>query len=242
MKRKNLFQNVSLVLSTAAAAYLALLLFPQPLFAYKLSAGPFTLYCDDPIPPEAESVLQDVQRRLEKCPLYEGRPHQNIFVCNRSWRYQLLTGRSPGGGLAHGFDPWNVFLRRSDIAKNVLFRRNGLPSGPDRPLSYFIAHEIGHNLTTRFLGLYAARRLPAWKGEGYADYVGKGGEFDFDRNLDLFKKNDPALDPTVSGLYLRYHLLVAELLDRRKRTVGQMLRENDDRRELEAELLARPRP
>jgi hypothetical protein len=222
-----------------ATGYLFLLCFPQPLFAYKFSTESITLYCDDSIPAGVERVLQDVQSRLEKCPLYMGHPHQNVFVCNHSWRYKLFTNRNSGaGGLAYGFAPWNIFLRKSDIARNDLFTRQEDSSGPDRPLSYFIAHEITHNLTVRFIGPLAYERLPAWKKEGYADYVGKGGQFDFKKIQSLFKKNDPSLDPKVSGLYLRYHLLVAELLDRRKVTVGEMLKDDYDRGKLEADLRA----
>lgn len=220
--------------------YLVLLCFPQPLFAYKFTSGNLTLYCDDPIPLEGAEVLADVQGRLGRSPLYEGRPHQKVFVCNRSWRYKLLTSRSAGGGgLAYAFYPHNVFLRKSDIARNVLFRGDGsTPSGPDRPLSYFIAHEITHNLTSRSLGFWAYSRLPSWKREGYADYVGKGGDFDLEKNLQLLRLGDPALDPKVSGLYLRYHLLTAYLLDRRELTVEEMLRGSFDRKTLEGELLA----
>src|ERR1035441_855682 len=129
------------------AGYL-LLCFPQPLFAYKLSAQDITLYCDEPIPAGLVDVPQDVQRRLEGSPLYAGHPHQNAFVCNHGWRFKLLANQSAGaGGLAYGSAPWNVFLRKSDIAQNVLFRGDGKSSGSDRPLSYFLAHEVTHNLT-----------------------------------------------------------------------------------------------
>ncbi len=222
--------------------YFGLICFPQPLFAYKLIEGNITLYCDEAIPPEATGVLVDVRKRLGKSPLYAGQPSQKAFLCNRGWRYKLLTNRYSGaGGLAYGFFPHNVFLRKSDISRNVLFRRDGsTPSGIDRPLSYFIAHEITHNLTAQFLGTWAYFHLPSWKREGYADYVGKGGDFDFPKNLALFKKGDPSLDPKASGLYLRYHLLVAYLLDRRKLTVEEMLRGHLDKKTLEGELLANP--
>jgi hypothetical protein len=232
----------TLLVGGLVAAYLLLLAFPEPLFAYKFASGNLTLYCDDPIPPEGASVLADVQRRLERCPLYAGRPHEYIFVCRHTWRFDLLANRNSGaGGLAYGFAPWNVFLRRADIARNILFRRDGrTPSGPDRPLSYFIAHEITHNLTQRFLGPWAYWHLPVWKREGYADYVGKGGDFDFKKNLALFRAGDPSLDPRGSGLYLRYQLLVAELLDRRKMTVSAMLRTRVDRKRLEEDLRGAP--
>ncbi len=223
-----------------AAGYFLLLCFPQPLFAYSYSYENLTLYCDEPIPVKADRVLQDAQRRLDLCPLYAGHPRENIFLCDHFWRYELLTNlHSNAGGNAYGFAPENAFLRKADIALNVLFRKDGrTPSGPDRPLSYFMAHEITHGLTARFLGFWAASHLPVWKSEGYADYVGKGGDFDFNRNLDLLKKGDSALNPKASGLYLRYHLLVAELLDRRKLTVEEMLKGDFDREKLEADLRA----
>jgi len=227
-------------LAGLAAGYLLLICFPQPLFAYSHSRENLTLYCDDPIPPQADQVLSDVQRRLDRCPFYAGHPRQNIFLCDHSWRYELLTNlHSNAGGNAYFFAPQNAFLRKADITQNVLFRKDGqTPSGPDRPLSYFIAHEVTHGLTARFLGPLAAWRLPAWKAEGYADYVGKGGDFDFRKNLELFKKGDPSLDPHASGLYLRYHLLVAELLDRRGMTPAELLTRVIDREELERELHA----
>lgn len=229
-----------LALGGLAAGYLLLLCFPQPLFANKASSANLTLYCDEPIPGEVQGVLEDAQRRLDRCPLYAGHLPQNIFLCNRDWRFKLLANKNSGaGGLVYFFASGNIFLRKSDITHNVLFRRDGrTPSGKDRPLSYFIAHEITHNLTTRFLGPWAQCRLPVWKREGYADYVGKGGDFDFQKNLELFRKGDKALDPHASGLYLRYHLMVAELLDRRKMTAGEMLRNDVDSKILEAELLA----
>ena len=225
-----------------AVGYFILLCFPQLLFAYKVSTESITLYCDEPIPPSAALVLRDVENRLDKSPLYSSRLHQNAFVCNQYWRYKLLANRTArSGGVANFLCPWNVYLRKSDIAGNVLFRGDGItPSGPDRPLAYFIAHEITHNLTSRFTGPLSFWRMPAWKQEGYADYVGKGGDFDFEKNLKLFKANDPALNPSASGLYLRYQLMVAFLLERKKLPVEEMLAENFDRDKLEEEIRSLP--
>jgi hypothetical protein len=236
-KRLKIVGGVTLLL---ALSYLLLLCFPHPLFVYKYSTEGLNLYCDDPIPPEAGRVLSDVHGRLKKSPLDEGRPTQNIFICNHRWRYLLLTNiNAGGGGVAYGFFPSNVYLRKSDIARNILFRPSGEPAGPDRPLSYFIAHEITHNLTSRFLGPLVYWRLPAWKREGYADYVGKGGNFDFKKNLELFREKDPTLNPQASGLYLRYHLLVAELLDRKGISVQALLQKDFDPIQLEKELQTR---
>lgn len=225
-----------------AASYILLICFPQPLFAYSHTWNNLTLYCDDPIPPQADQVLADVQRRLDRCPLYADHPQEDIFLCNHFWLYRLLTGTHSGaGGNAYSFAPQNAFLRKADIARNVLFRKDGqTPSGRDRPLSYFAAHEITHGLVARFLGPIAQWRLPVWMNEGYADYVGKGGDFDFRKNLELFRKGDPSLDPRASGLYLRYQLLVAYLLEKENLTVPQVLKGSFNPDALEKELRSLP--
>jgi len=48
---------------------------------------------------------------------------------------------------------------------------NGAPLGGVRTLSGTIAHEMTHRLVADHIGEWAALRLPAWKREGYPDYV-----------------------------------------------------------------------
>jgi hypothetical protein len=107
-----------------------------------------------------------------------------------------------------------------------------------RTLSYFIAHEIMHTLVARELGILKHWRLPAWKNEGYADLVAKGGDFDYERAREQLRRHDRELDPKHSGLYLRYHLLVAYLLDHKGITVHELLNRDFDPAQLEAEILA----
>ena len=90
----------------------------------------------------------------------------------------------------------------------------------ERTLSYYIGHEITHVLLARELGALKQWQLPAWKNEGYADLVAKGGEFDYERAREQLRRGDRELDPKRSGLYLRYHLLVAYLLERKGLSVG----------------------
>ena len=50
--------------------------------------------------------------------------------------------------------------------------------------------------------------------EGYADYIANGTDFDCERAVDQLRSGAREMDPKSSGLYLRYHLLVAHLLTR----------------------------
>src|SRR4029077_19837600 len=92
----------------------------------------------------------------------------------------------------------HVFLRESDMAHDRLISPRGTPVAADRPLSYFIAHEIVHDLEARALPPLAFFRLPRWVSDGYADYVAR--DIDLDRALAGFKAGTPELDPARSGL------------------------------------------
>jgi hypothetical protein len=82
-------------------------------------------------------------------------------------------------------------------------------------------------------------QLEKWQQEGYADYVGKGGIFDFAAVQRDFRAGVPALDPRRSGLYLRYHLLVAELIDHKGMTPEALLSHAIEAAPLEQELARR---
>ena len=73
------------------------------------------------------------------------------------------------------------------------------PSGNEVPgertLSYFIAHEVTHTLIADRLGAIAYWRLPVWKDEGYADYVGNGPAFDYAEAVRRLRDGDPQMDP-----------------------------------------------
>jgi len=67
--------------------------------------------------------------------------------------------------------------------------------------------------------------MPQWIREGYADYVGKGSDFNYAEACAAFLSGAPEMDFERSGLYRRFHLLVAYLLDRKHWTVDRLLRE-----------------
>ncbi|WP_336946064.1 hypothetical protein [Asaia sp. HN010] len=65
----------------------------------------------------------------------------------------------------------------------------------------------------RRFGRFFAVTYPTWLNEGYADLVGKGGDFDLRDNLTRFQAHDPLMDVARSRLYRRYHLEVAWMLE-----------------------------
>jgi hypothetical protein len=206
------------------AVYLLILALPYPLFAYHASYGNITIYSDQPIPPQVTPILEDVESRLAKSPLNDPALQHRIFLCSTAARFSFFANYNYRvGGVNYALLNRNIFLRPANIADNRLIGYSGREVPGERTLAYFLAHEIGHSLEVNYLGRIGYATFPTWKREGYADVVGKAGDFDFDKQLAAFRCNAPELDPRRSGLYLRYHLMCAYLLDRRHLTPQALL-------------------
>ena len=222
--------------------YLVLLRHPGLFFPHAFTRGGIRLYSDEPIPPEpAAHILEEVERRLARSPLAAPPRIKDlrIYICNRRWRFVLFANiRYNAGGLAYPPLSDNIFLRTVHFPANRLVSPSGVEVAGARTLGYYIAHEITHVLVARDLGIVKNWRLPAWKNEGYADLVAKGGDFDFERAREQLRGGDREFDPRRSGLYLRYHLLVAYLLEHKGIRVDELLNHDFDPAQLEAEILS----
>lgn len=223
------------------AGYAAVLCLPEPFFSHSVRAGGLVLHSDRPLSEAAaQTVLRLTRDKLAKSPLYAEHPEADIFLCNSSWRRVLFFNVDYRVG---GVSPYpvttNVFLREADVGADRLISPRGKPVPGDRTLDYFAAHEVTHELTGRALGPWRYYRLPQWIREGYADYVGKGASFDYAEARRAFLAGVPEMDWKRSGLYWRFHLLVAYLLDQRHWTVDRLLRGPwPDQRQIEAEIAA----
>ncbi len=191
----------------------ALTLWPAPLFPYEARTDDIVLRSDRPLPASASAVLADVQRRIATSGLPAAGPYR-VYLCNETWKLHLF-GRSLSAGFGGVTDVWvtaNIFIRPADIDRNtVIPPPTWRFSLEDRPLSYFIAHEITHVQQVAALGRWRYARAPDWLVEGYADHVAKAGDFDAVANLRLLREGADELDPAF-GLYRRYQLAVEAAL------------------------------
>ena len=204
----------------------AALAYPGPFFAYHVERGRLALNSDQPVDPaKARVLLAAIDARLKTSPLDGGEPNAS-FVANAPGRQRLFLNVAYGAGGVN-FYPWtrNVFLRTADIDNNQLIGRSGKPTAAPRTFVYYAAHEIGHSLTGKRLG--AAKlwnwQLPQWVREGYADYVGLGGDVDVDALYARYRKHDPQMDWVRSGQYTTFRMLTAYFLKREHWTVDQLL-------------------
>jgi hypothetical protein len=219
----------------ASIAYALLLSYPQPLFAYEMRHAGIVLHADRPIPDAMGATLQRVRARLDRSPIVDPAGVQHVFLCQSRWRFAIFARNNYRiGGIANVYIGQQVFLRESDMEHDRLIGPSGRPAPADRPLSYFIAHEIMHIEHGRLLGRLAYLRLPPWADDGHADYVAR--DIDLAETLREFSAGAPALDPARSGLYLRYQLMVAYLIDKKHVQPRDLLAHPPDREAVEQEL------
>jgi hypothetical protein len=202
---------------------LAVLVYPQPLFAFALDGPVITLHADRALPAEARDVVARATAKVRRSPLFDEERHHDVYISADAWRWRIVANVHPGAG-AVALAPIGraVFVRRAHIARNRVYRSDGRELGTDRSLDYFIAHEITHTMTADFLGAIAFWQLPEWVREGYADYVARGASLDPATLRQRLLRGDRDLDPEASGLYLRHALLVSRAL--RDRSVRSLLR------------------
>jgi hypothetical protein len=226
-------------LLTVGAAYLLVLVHPQPLFAYELRHAGITVHATRPIPDAMRTTLDRVRARLDRTPLAESTRGTDVFICDARWLFALFARTNYRvGGFADVFVGGHVFLRESDMEFDRLIGPSGQPVSPDRPLSYFIAHEIMHVAHGRRLGRLGYARLPRWVDEGHADYVAR--DVDLNQALRAFKAGTRELDPLRSGLYIRFHLMVAYVLEKEGVALAALLAHPEERAAVERKLAARP--
>jgi hypothetical protein len=219
-----------------AGLYLLLLLYPQPLFAYELEHAGIVVHATRPIPDAMRDTLERARGRLNRSSVVAPSDRYDVFICHSPWLFALFARSQYKAGGVMNYLGGHIFLRESDMAHDRLISPRGTPVAADRPLSYFIAHEIVHGVQARTLTPLAFVRLPRWVSDGYADYVAR------DINLDLalagFKARTPELDPARSGLYLRYQLMVAYALDKDGVTAHALLEAPPDGASIERALAA----
>ncbi len=220
------------------AAWLTLIVHPQPLFAYSAERANIVLHTRAPMPPQAGPLLDEVVRRVSRSPLYDARRVHHVFLCDTRLLFGFLTITGyRAGGVTHTELGGNVFIRPFSIERGTVIGPSGQEKSGERTLTYFIAHEVTHAMTADRTGRWRFRHLSAFQVEGYADYVAFGRPLDLARERQALIEDAPEMSTRRSGLYKRYELLVAYLLERRGLTVDELLARRLEQRQIEGELL-----
>ena len=184
-------------------------------------------------------MLELAQAKLTRSPLYSPRDNYAIFICNSDWRRMIFFfARGKACGLTYYPLSSNVFLSGTAIKENRLISPSGRSDILGRTLDHFIVHEITHVLTGKFIGGRKLYYLPDWIKEGYAEYIGRGGAFNYDKAVQAFLMGSPDMDIPPSVPYLRYTLIVTYLLEKQQWSLTKLFETSISQNEVETKLKA----
>ena len=219
----------------AGIGYLLLLCFPQPLFAHQVSYKNVTVYSREPLDENIHAVLDKVETRLSTSEINNREVRPKVFLTGGfgfySWLSLQLGANSFGKGFA-ALPTVNVFINKSDPAQDLVFRN--APEHSQRSLSGVIAHETTHYLIRKKFGYWRNLTMPAWKKEGYAEYVAGGSTLPYETGVKLWQANPK--DGT-GYQYFKYYMMVKYLLERDKLSVEDLFNREFDLPALEQKVL-----
>ena len=220
---------------SATVAYVLLLSFPQVLFAHEISYRNLEVYSREPLDQNIYAVLDKVESRLATSEINNQEIRPKIFITNSHGFYAFISLSLGGNSFGKGFPVLptnNIFINKSDLAKDLVFRR--AVANNERSLSGVIAHETTHLLVRKKFGYWRNLTMPVWKKEGYAEYVAGGSTLPFETGVKMWKENPK--DGT-GYQYFKYYMLVKYLLEHDNLSVEDLFNRDFDVQLLEERVL-----
>jgi hypothetical protein len=151
--------------------YLALIVYPNFIFAHSLKYKNFNVYSTEKFSGNMQTVLDKADKNLSSSEIYAPAVSHDIYLCNSYTLYSFLAPAT-----RHAFAcnyPFinNIFIAKCEIDKNEAYidQTSGWVT---RKLHELISHEVTHTLIEKKLGFWKYRSIPAWKNEGYCEYIG----------------------------------------------------------------------
>ncbi len=230
------YRTVRYLVFALAGAYIVLLSYPQILFAHETSYKNFEVYSREPLDNEVYAVLDKVETRLAVSPINDQKLKPRIFLINSYGLYATLSLYFGSSSFGKGFAVLpsnNIFINKSDLAKDLVFRN--APANNERSLSGVIAHEATHLLIRKKFGYLRNLTMPAWKKEGFAEYVAGGSTLAYETGVKMWKANP---GDGAGYQYFKYYMLVKYLLEHDKLSVEELFNREIDVGSLEAECYA----
>ena len=202
---------MSRVAAFLGVGYLLILCCPQVLFAHQVVYRRYTVCSTGTIDPGLTVVLDRVDSLLATSPIADRALRPRIVLFDRPGGYAALSlfhgGRSFGKSFV-ALPPDNVFINAHDVAHDLVFR--GAAENDVRSLSGVIAHEVTHLLVRRKFGYWRNLAFPAWKKEGYAEYVAGGSTLPYETGVRMWRARP---EDSTGYRYFQYSMVVKYLLE-----------------------------
>ncbi len=217
-------------------AYVLLLCFPQVLFAHEISYRNFQVYSRQPLDASVYAVMDKVDARLATSEINSPTVKSKVFLTNSFSFYRVLSLFLGANSFGKGFAVLptnNIFINQADLSQDLVFRK--APAYNQRSLNGVIAHEQTHFLIRKRFGYWRNLTMPAWKREGYAEYVAGGSTLDYQTGVKMWRENPK---DSTGYQYFKYYMLVKYLLEHEKLSVDDLFNRSFDMPSLEEKVLA----
>lgn len=222
-------------------------LYPNNLFAERITHKEFNIYSDTEVKGDYQAILGRATALVKTSELYDGEYRYDIFLTSGT-TYKTISFKLLGPALARSLDN-NIMLNvHADFEKDLL-------TGPEnkRELARTIAHEMVHCLQMNKYGIWKfnpANHPPLWKLEGYPEYIAyqdeinapgysftetvrKLREFE-ERSMRWIEMKPGHSDPII---YFKGRIMVEYLMDVKGMTYDQILSEQVQDEEVRMELI-----
>jgi hypothetical protein len=238
-KLKRILKIAFLAVSAAILMIASILLFPQELFAKKISYKKFTIYSNENVDNHIKIVLDEALALVQRSELYDSNYTYNIILCSGSF-YNKIDDKLLGVGRTARATLRNVIIKvRIDPKQNLAFPTFHKPC--EENLTQVIAHEMIHCLQANKYGLFKFnpfRHPEFWKLEGYPEYISKRNEvsnegYDLRSDIDrCVKLESEAKDVWISSedggcevpdYYYKGRLMMEYLIDIKHLSYDQVL-------------------
>lgn len=242
MKVRRLVRRLLSLCGTALiviVAYGALLAFPEPLFAHQYAYRNFRIYSRAVLDDRLKAELDVVSQRLATSELNDPAITHRVFVAGSPTWYAFFNGPYRVA-MARMYEFNNsVFVPQLDVASGKVVHFDGRTA----PIAAILAHEMTHTLSQKKLGIVRLWRLPFWKKEGYAEYVGNPRTVPLAQDLQMLDSVTCNAIPLGNGhevprRYFEAALLWRYLADVRKLSLAEIMSDAVVREKAEAEMRA----
>jgi hypothetical protein len=150
--------------------FIALLLNPGLLYAHETVTSHYTIYHNQPLDPALQQRLAQARKLVSASEVFDASLRLDVCLHEGSWYPGLVQGIW-GPAFAWAFYDKVVLNGETNAKANLLSFRHY-----DWNLTRLLAHEMTHCYQLRHFGFWRSNPLaqyPAWKWEGYAEYVAR---------------------------------------------------------------------
>lgn len=233
-------------------ALATIVLYPQPLFANKMTYRQFNVYSNEKIGVEIKPVLDNAVSLVKSSELYDSTYKVDVFLGYDSFFNKIDDKVFGYGPTARTIDNNLVFKVAVNASKNLVYPIFHKPC--EQQFSYVVAHEMVHCFQAHKYGMLKfspVKHPEMWKLEGYPEYVAREDMLASDdklkkkikRFLDLNRSQTRSWISSeeegceVPEVYCKGRLMTTYLINVKQLTYDQILEDKRSEEEIYAEMI-----